>query len=247
MKKYSMRNVIIAMLILTLPLPCIGRGKTYAVIVGISDYKYPGNCPSLHGLTVKSARSAANYFYEKHRSRTFMLLDGNATKEHILRVMKSEFAKADVDDAVIFVFSGHGYQGGVTTYATDGSAQTLISYNEIQGIMRSSKAKRKIVLAEACYSGGFNKSTKRHRSKTQTSEVMIYTSSRANEVSYVPGFMNYVVSGLRGLADANSDNKITARELFNYVNSNVERETGGVQHPQMWGRFSHEMIIAEID
>ena len=122
-----MRRILGLLIVLTLCLTSAAKNQTYAVVVGISDYKYPNICPSLGGMTVKSARKAANFFHRNRKSETFMLLDGNATRDHILRVMKAQFSKADKDDIIMFIFSGHGYQGGLTTYAFDGSASSAVT------------------------------------------------------------------------------------------------------------------------
>ena len=248
MKKY----ILLLLLALSAFATTEARNKTYVVVVGISNYRYPSICPSLRGLTLKSARLAANFFDHNGHSDTYMLLDGNATRDHIIRVMKSQFAKADRDDIVMFIFSGHGYPGGLTTYGFDGTARTAVTYEEVQNIMKSCRASRKIILTEACYSGGikenkYNKKTNRNNSlyrKPTSTEVLVYTSSRANEVSYVPGFMECLVKGLSGSADSNRDRKVTAKELFVYVNHQVALSTQNRQHPQMWGNFNDNMIIS---
>lgn len=234
-------------------LVCVGVGnaknKTYVVVVGISDYRYPDICPSLRGLTITSAKTAATFFHDNSRCSTFMLLDKNATKDHIIRVLNSMFARADDSDIVMFVFSGHGYPGGITTWGFDGNANTAITYAEIQRIMKKCKASRKLILAEACYSGGIktrDNTNRQRRPKRTSSEVMVYTSSRADEVSYVPGFMQYVIKGLAGRADNDQNSMVTARELFNYVNAKVITETNGKQHPQMWGKFDNNMVISYL-
>ena len=59
-------------------------------------------------------------------------------------------------------------------------------------------------------------------------------------------FFNRILKGFRGAADANKDKKVTARELFNYVNPNVIQDTNGMQHPQMWGKFDDSMVIVYV-
>lgn len=44
-------------------------------------------------------------------------------------------------------------QGGLTSYDIK-DASGIISYNEVQNIMKAAKARRKVVFAMACYSGG---------------------------------------------------------------------------------------------
>ena len=48
------------------------------------------------------------------------------------------------------------------------------------------------------------------------------------------------------LEDRNGDRKITARELFNYVNPKVIGDTNGLQHPQMWGKFDDSMVVVYV-
>ena len=81
---------------------------------------------------------------------------------------------------------------------------------------------------------------------------MLYFSSRANEYSWEHSmmstsfFFNRLLMALRGAADANGDRKVTARELFNYVNQGVINDTEGVQHPQMYGKFPDDMVVVYV-
>lgn len=231
----------------------VNAQKTYVVSVGLGEYKYPKVAPPLP-CSVGDARSVSRFFHSYNGSSVFMLLNENATREHILKVLKREFARSTANDEIIFVFSGHGIQGGLTCYETK-DMNSIITYDEIQNIMESAKARRKIILAMACYSGGLTlKNTNNNQKKrsTQNTSVMLYTSSRPNEVSWERSgmrnsfFMNRILEGFRGAADANKDRKVTARELFNYVNPHVVSDTNGQQHPQLWGRFDDSMVVVYV-
>ncbi len=226
--------------------------KTYVVSVGIGNYKYPEVAPPLP-CSVGDARAMSRFFYNYNGSSVFMLLNENATRNHILRVLKSEFSKSTPNDEIIFVYSGHGVQGGLTSYETK-DASSLITYNEIQNIMKSAKARRKVIIAMACYSGGLTlrDNNRTQRRNTQKTSVMLYTSSRANESSWESAdmtnsyFISRVLEAFRGAADKNGDKKVTARELFNYVNPRVISDTYGKQHPQMWGKFDDSMVVVYV-
>lgn len=256
MKLIRIFRAALLVCLLTIALIPINAQKTYVVTVGLGDYKYPQIAPSLP-CSVGDAKAISRFFHNYNGSHVFMLLNENATRNHILRVLKTEFAKSGPDDEIIFAFSGHGIQGGLTAYETK-DMSSVISYNEIQNIMKAAKARRKIILAMACYSGGLTlksrqgNNTKRPLAKTEKSSVMIYTSSRADEVSWERSdmrnsfFFNRILQAFRGAADRNGDKKVTARELFNYVNSNVVKDTEGQQHPQMWGRFDDSMVVVYV-
>jgi uncharacterized caspase-like protein len=56
-------------------------------------------------------------------------------------------------------------------------------------------------------------------------------------------FTHYLMRGLAGAADRNSDRQITAREIFDYVSRNVRSDTNDGQHPVMWGNFDENFIF----
>lgn len=227
--------------------------KTYVVSVGLGNYKYPDIAPSLP-CSLSDAKTISSFFHDYNGANVFMLLNQNATRDHILKVLEKEFSKSGPNDEIIFTFSGHGIPGGLTCWETC-DANSIITFNEIQDIMKRSKARRKIILAMACYSGGlsmpdsFNQS---YRNRTEKTSVMIFTSSRPDEVSWESSMMknsfftDRLLSGLKGAADINEDKKVTARELFNYVSLGVAKDTGNRQHPQMWGSFDDSMVVVYV-
>lgn len=225
--------------------------KTYVVAVGIGYYQEQWLESIAFGPG--DARSIAKIFNDHRDADVFMLLNDNATRDHILRVLKSKFSQAKPEDEIIFVYTGHGFDGGFSGYGKD---ETIFNY-EIQNIMKASKASRKMIFMGNCHSGSLakkyqNNTPERQRNNRQNSNVILFMSSRPNENSWGNAnsecscFIKHVSRGLLGAADANKDNKVTVRELFNYVSPHVISETGGKQHPQILGQFDDDMIIISL-
>lgn len=220
--------------------------KTYVVAVGLNVYD---NGENPLPCSVGDARSISHFFDNYGNSDIFMLKDKNATRDHIIRVLKSHFAKSTEADEVIFAYSGHGFDGGISCYDT----KNVIFCSEIQDILKNTKARRKIMFINACHSGSFSKKygsdPRSKKYKTNSGNVMLYFSSRANEYSWESSgmnnsfFFNRLIQGLNGAADVNYDKKVTARELFNFVNKKVIDDTQGKQHPQMYGKFPDDMVV----
>ena len=227
----------------------VNAQKTYVVAVGLGNYddgEQPLPC------SYDDAHDICQFFKDYNNSEVFMLSDKNATRDHIMRVLKAQFGKSGPNDEIIFMYSGHGFDGGITCYDTD----KLIFCTEIQEIMRNCKARRKVMFINSCHSGSFSKKGEndpRSRGYTSnSSDVMLYMSSRANESSWENSLMRNsyfiyrLLQGLKGYADANGDNKVTARELFNFVNPLVIYDTKGKQHPQMYGKFDDDMVVVYV-
>lgn len=219
--------------------------KTYVVCVGLNVYD---NGENPLPCSRNDANGIAKFFNRYNGSEVFMLLDSNATRAHILQVLKQQFSKAGPNDEIIFAYSGHGFDGGVSCYDT----KNRIYCTEVQDIMRKSNAGRKVIFMNACHSGSFKKknpnSLNRDYKKSKT-DVMLFMSSRDSEPSWertdmtYSYFFNNLLNGLEGKADTNGDKKVTARELFNYVYGNVLKNTNNKQHPQMYGKFNDNMVV----
>lgn len=244
-------NLLISILFLAVALPVFAQ-KTYVVSVGLGKYQgdwcEPLSCA--HG----DARCIAKLFDNARECDVFMLLSENATRDHILRVLKSKAAKATPKDEIIFMYTGHGFDGGISAY----NKGEFIYCKEIQDILKSSRAGRKVMFLGSCHSGSFTRNYGSNNSyggysSAADSNVLLYVGSRASEYSqYYVGntnsfFINRLHQGLSGSADKNGDMKITARELFNYVNKWVVSDSNGEQHPQMYGRFDDDMVIVNLN
>ena len=217
------------------------NAKTYLVAVGVSDY--PGTDKDLR-LPANDA-ATIQYIYSKNsNTESVLLTNSNATKSAVLSKLRSTFAKASENDIIVFFFSGHGSKGAFCAY------DAQIPYSEIRQAMASSKAKNKMIFADACFSGKMRQGRKNTAEQSFNNyNIMLFLSSRGNETSIERRdmkngfFTSCLQKGLRGGADANKDRTITARELFNYVSTNVKTLSSDKQHPVMWGKFSDNMTV----
>ena len=247
-QRYNIFRVVFMIMLCVICLS-VAAQKTYVVCVGLNvnrDGVDPLPCSR------SDAKGIAQFFHNYNDSEVFVLLDSNATRAHILKVLKRQFSKSTVADEIIFAYSGHGFDGGVSTYNND----EVLYCSEVQQIMLNAKARRKMMFIMSCHSGSFTKKNKNsndsRRRYNKKSNVLLFLSSKANEYSWETGsmdksfFCHYLLEGLGGEADKNRDKKITARELFNYVAPRVTRISGNKQHPVMWGKFADDMVIVNV-
>ena len=225
----------------------VNAQKLYVVSVGIADYAEINDLRFTENDVV-----SINKVLKKHTKEVYTLLGVNATHEKVIATLKQVFGQAGKDDAVLLFFSGHGYPGGFCCYdMANKSLQNGLSYQELQSIFKSCNAGRKMVFADACFSGGMrtNSNANSQTQSVRNGDVMFFLSSRTNETSQemIKGpngqFTRFLVRGLGGGADANKDKIITAKELYDFVHKGVIAATANQQHPVMWGKFDNTMTI----
>lgn len=224
------------------------KSDIYVVSVGISNYQ------TISDLTLpeKDAKSIAELY--KTQTKNVILITGRyATKARILKSLKDQFSRAREQDMIIFAFSGHGYPGGICPYDMSAKDKSGISYRELRSILKQSRAKRKIIFADACFSGGIRNNASSNHQGHQDSDVLLFLSSRGGETSIESPFMvngfftTYLLRGLRGGADADRNRKITAKELFLFVSQGVKERSKDRQHPVMWGHFDDNEVLMDWD
>ena len=239
----SIKKVIFVLLLICL-ISTI-NAKTYVVSVGISNYK---NINSLV-LPDKDAKSVSDLY--KKKTKNVILITGKyATKAKIIKSLSDQFSRATENDMIVFYFSGHGYPGGICPYDMSQDITSGLSYAEIKNILKKSKAKKKIIIADSCFSGGLRNNNSNSSNDNDTS-VVLFLSSRTSETSgenplMTNGFFTKaLLRGLKGGADINHDKLITAKEIFNFVSKNVQDNSKGKQHPVMWGKFDDRFVIMD--
>ena len=229
------RNAVILLL-----LACVLsiQSKSYVVCVGIADY--PGKENDLR-ISDNDAQTIAKVFQATKDASVSVLANEDATQSALLSTMHTTFADAQSNDAVILYFSGHGTPGALVCY--DG----LLTYQHIFKMLKGCKANRKVIIADACYSGKM-RTSKQQSDSYNSQNIMLFLSSRTSEVSRETQYKNslftiFLERGLRGGADKDRNRLITARELFDFVHGGVTDASGNKQHPVMWGKFNNDMTI----
>lgn len=189
-----------------------------------------------------------------------LLIDEDATRSNILYAMRSLYAKADENDVILFYFSGHGIEGAFLPIDYD-SGKNQLFHTEVRDILLSSRAKHKIVLADACHAGGLlalkdgvdTELVKFYKAFEDTRGGMaLLLSSKSEEYSLEDSglrsgvFSHFVVQGLKGAADTNGNKIVSIQELYNFVYKQVRRYTANIQTPVLTGTFDPNMPIAVV-
>jgi len=243
--------------------------KIWAVVVGIAQYQ---SMPSLRFTDDDAYRvysflkSPAGGALPENQIR--LLLDEQATRENILKAMRNTLHRADQNDVVVFYFSGHGLEDSFIPYDFDGFNNRLF-HSEVKKLMEDSHAKHKLVIGDACHSGGLSggangdflaakspvyTTLKKYYEAFENTDggLALLLSSKEEEVSLEAGnlrsgiFSYYLIEGLRGPADTDGDYIITIDEIYNYVFRRVQAYTAHGQTPALKGNFDHRMPVGVV-
>jgi len=232
------------LLLLTLPLSI--EAKIYAVLVGVSEYEQSAiNLTNCHKDATEMYEMLKEY---THPNNMKLLTNRQATHDAIVYYTKQLFHHARPEDIVIFFFSGHGEKNFFYTH------DKRVYFSTLYSIFKQTKAKRKFIFADACYSGSLGQSDNQPAIDipNRGNNVLLFLSSRSNQRSYDGRilengiFTHFLLAGLRGGADYNKDSYITAIELHRFVNPKVKDRSNGKQIPIMYGKFDENMIILKL-
>lgn len=241
-----------------------GESEIFAVVVGIAQYRH---MPALK-YTDDDAYGINTFLRSPEggavkKSNIKVLIDEAATKDRILEALNQFAAKADENDVFLFYFSGHGLPEALLPIDYEGEfSDGKLLHKELVKIFKSSRAKSKVVIADACYSGNmlayrggnYESTIENYYNEIQANEggLVMFMSSKAEETSIENNglrqgiFSHFLMRGLYGAANTDNDNLIRLDELFEYVQKNVAYYTNNYQTPLIYGDKSINLPIAVI-
>lgn len=139
----------------------------YIISMSVSEYLDKGR--NLQ-YAVKDGRDMISLFLSRPSQKEYYkniyidtLFNKGATKENFFN-LKNKLLKSDVDDQVVIFVSGHGLLSSdldffYATYDTDfrNPGNRGISFDNLENLMDSIPARRKLMLVDACHSGEVDK------------------------------------------------------------------------------------------
>jgi len=259
-----------------------GPGQKWAVVVGISRYRDSRIEPLRYAAADAKAFGSWLTSPQGGRyapSRVQLLLDERATVRNIREALFTWLKQAIAEDTVVIYFAGHGSpespDSGENLFLLpydvqyDSIAATGFPMWDIEtALRRFIKAKRVVVLADACHAGGVGASfdIARRSSRglrpnaisaglhglTKIAEgVCVITASDASQLSQEGSqwggghgvFTHFLLEGLKGNADYSRDGSVTLGELVPYLSEQVRRATHSGQSPTVAGKFDPALTL----
>ena len=260
----------------------IDTSQRWAVVIGISSYK------DTRISSLRYASADARAFYEwlispaggKYApSNVNCLLDKKATAKNIKNALFVWLKQAIQEDIVTIFFACHGSPESPDSLNNLFLLPYDTQYDEIAtsgfpmwdletALKRFIKAKKVVIIADACHSGGIGQSFDIARranrgikvnpigSELQSLSkvgdgVCVISASDDKQFSQESKdwggghgvFTYFLLKGLKGEADYSKDRRVTLGELIPYLSEQVRRTTKSAQCPTVAGKFDPALTI----
>ena len=243
-----------------------------ALIIGISDYENTKASALYADSDAKTFYDYATMKLGIPSSNIKELLNDKADRIDITRAIKSWLLKRTVTDKTdIYVFfAGHGLgtDDGKDVYLLpyDGVPDLLedsaIKRKELFADIQATKPRSVTVFLDTCYSGGTRNEEETlvaslrpilitAKEQSVPANFTVLSAAKGNQTSQSLEavkhglFSYYTMLGMEGGADANNDNKITARELHAFIKDKVERQSQFRQTPELQG--DKDRVLVEFN
>ncbi len=253
--------------------PLTKVGITRAVVVGVSDYQDDGigDLQFAHrdaaAFEAYLRSPAGGALTDEH---LFVLINEAATRAQFGRALEWLLSESQAGDQAIIYFSGHGdvsatfsepgfllLWDAIPQVRWDGGTMSLFDVKEKIITMSLQNDVKTILIIDACKSGKIKYSdptlSGKQKEIQNKNEITLF-SCQPSELSHEGlhwgdgrgVFSYYLVEGLYGKADINTDGVVNVNEIRNYVKTNVAAQIHPKQQtPEVVG--IDEFPIAHVD
>lgn len=220
----------------------------YALIIGNTEYTDPG----LAQLTApgRDTEDFARVLEDQEIcafDQVNILL--NQFSSTVIETIDEFFDQKKPDDLLVLYFSGHGVRDelGALYLAVKNTNRarlrsTAVKSDYIRDAMNQSRSKRQVVILDCCNSGAFSQGMKAEVGGTMGMVSAFegygrYVLTASDEIQFawegdkIIGetenslFTHFLLKGLKGEADSDSDGRITVDELYDYAYEQISRLT----------------------
>lgn len=240
-------------------------GNVFAVVVGISNYKFVGASLT---YAFSDARKVAAAFKDPSKGnlppdQVLLRGDDEATKNVIEADLRELARRMKAGDTLVFYFSGHGMPGSdgqaklIPADAKPSDEETWLGVAEVQATVQKASAGqgRLVMILDSCFSGQAEEGSRSFAlpgqravpqaappSATEQSTVLASsdgTQPSWEEAQFDGGVFTYqLLQALSGKGDANGDGYLTLAEAYAYLAPRVEeysKSKGKPQTPKLRG------------
>jgi hypothetical protein len=238
--------------------------KRWAVVIGVGQYEAE-NIPDLDFAPsdARAVRDFLQSDAAGPFDEVLYLENERATGAAMREALFVFLQQADWDDLVVIYYAGHGAPDpgrpdNLYLLPTDTDLDALAAtgfpmWDVKTALRRQIAAERVIVIADACHSAGTadgetvgggdsNEIAGGFQQLFSPSRRLMMTAADTNEFSLEDArwgghgvFTHFLLDGLRGAGDLDSNGIVTFTELFQHVSGGVRGATNGRQNPQMSG------------
>jgi len=226
--------------------------ETHYFGIGVDTYKDP-QMPKTYGAKLDAER-VKNFLQSEAgggvpEESCYLLKDEKATKKGILNLFKKHSKRIKKCDTLFIFMTLHGGTSNglfdddpekrFYPYDTDDFdiEKTTFTMREFAcWIFKYIKARRVIVFIQSCYSGACVEIIAA-KNKRYKKEIIAFSSSRSDETSLISNYGGIfgiaLIAGLKGDADINGDQLVTAEEIAEFVKDKV-RAISGSHTPEVY-------------
>jgi len=239
-----------------------------AVIIGVESYQYvPDATYAYNDAEVFREYLADTMGYSKARVK--IITNSKATLAEFNKLLGpngwlARNIKPGKSDVVVY-FSGHGipdpasFQTGLLPFDVDPNYSVGLPLKELYRTLGNLKARTATVFLDACFTG---ETREKNLLLADSRNIMVVPREEAKGVVVLSAaaagqtsgalkdkehglFTYYILKGLGGEADSNSDRKLTISELSTYVRNNVKEQAalaGREQVPELQGDGARVLV-----